>query len=99
MNCWHCGTAIEVCERVGFRDSCPGCDRPVHICRNCDFFDPAYHNQCRETAAELVADKDRGNFCEYFVPAGAAKTGRHAQSSAAGPGARDKLDALFRKKQ
>ena len=40
----------------------------MHCCRNCRFYDPAYHNQCREPQAERQVDKERGNFCEYFDP-------------------------------
>jgi hypothetical protein len=100
MNCWHCGATVEIKERVGFRECCPGCDRALHVCLNCGFYDPTYHNQCREPIAELVADKERANFCEYFVPAGA---GRPAERSRAVPrsspgGARDRLEDLFKKK-
>jgi len=97
MTCWHCGRAIEVIERVGFRDTCPGCDRAQHACRNCRFFDPAYNNSCREPMASRVADKERFNFCEYFAAAVALDS---ANSKAAGakPDAKGKLEALFRKK-
>ncbi|HVC43856.1 MAG TPA: hypothetical protein VND20_03495 [Candidatus Binataceae bacterium] len=94
MNCFHCGRAAVIQERVGFRDHCPGCDRPLHACRNCGFFDPSYNNQCRENQAELVADKQRPNFCEYFIPA--KSTAPRAAQPAANP--RAPLDALFRKK-
>jgi hypothetical protein len=94
MNCFHCGREIETRERVGFRDSCLACDRPLHVCLNCGFYDAAYNNQCRETQAERVVDKDRANFCDYFVPrrAGAPKV------TSPGESARAKLDSLFRKK-
>ena len=95
MTCFFCGRQIDTRERVGFRDSCPGCDRPLHACRNCNFYDLKYHNECRETQAERVVDKDRANFCEYFTPsmgrAGAA--GVSAKSAAA-----SKLEELFKKK-
>jgi hypothetical protein len=93
MNCWKCGSGIETKERVGFREHCPACDRPLHVCLNCDFHDPAYNNQCRETEAARVVDKDRANFCEFFAPrkAGSGKI------PAAG-NARVQLDSLFRKK-
>ena len=55
MKCWHCARAIEVVagkDRVGFRDDCPGCDRALHVCLNCDLYDPAYNNSCREPMAE-----------------------------------------------
>ena len=95
MNCWHCGREIDTRERVGFRDSCPGCDRPLHACRNCEFYDPAYHNQCREPAAEPVVDKDRANFCEYFAP---SRGGRSAAAGVAKTAVESKLETLFRKK-
>ena len=94
MNCWHCGREIDTRERVGFRAECPGCDRPLHVCRNCEFYDPTCHNECRETQAERVVDKDRANFCEYFAPAGANR----AASRGTGSPARSQLDALFKKK-
>ena len=98
MNCFHCGREIAsestAKDRIGFRDECPQCDRPLHVCLNCGFYDPAYNNQCRETQAERVVDKNRFNFCEYFRPAasGAAKPASPAADG------RAKLDALFRKK-
>ena len=94
MKCFHCGRQLELQERVGFRDACPGCDRPLHACLNCAFHDPAYNNQCREPQAERVVDKDRFNFCEYFRPRG-AETARRPLSPAAG--SRAKLEELFRK--
>ena len=95
MNCFFCGREIETRERVGFRDTCPGCDRPLHACRNCDFYDRAYHNECRETQADRVVDKERANFCEYFTPSQrrAAAAGPQTKSAAAG-----KLEDLFKKK-
>jgi hypothetical protein len=94
MNCWHCGTEIDARERIGFRAQCPSCDRDLHVCRNCEFYDPSYNNQCRETSAERVVEKERFNFCEYFSPSHASTR----KAPAATVSARDKLDALFRKK-
>lgn len=94
MNCWHCGRAVEVTERVGFRDECPGCDRPLHVCRNCGFYDPSYNNACREPMAERVVDKERFNFCEYFAPGDRKQAGARTQSTA-----QAKLEDLFKKKK
>jgi hypothetical protein len=95
MNCWRCATAIDTTERVGFRDECPSCENPLHVCHNCRHYDPSYNNQCREPMAERVVDKDRANFCEYFAPATAA---RRAGAAASPSEARAKLDSMFRKK-
>jgi hypothetical protein len=96
MNCWHCGQEIALVERVGLRDYCPGCDRALHACRNCDFYDPTYNNQCREPMAERVVDKERANFCEYFAPAirARAPAPREAKTDP-----RTRLDELFKKKR
>ena len=96
MNCWKCGKTIDFKERIGFHAHCEQCGRPLHVCRNCSFYDSAYNNQCRETMAERVVDKERENFCDYFASA--------AQSTSAPPGqsperaARERLEALFKKK-
>jgi len=79
---------------MGFREVCPGCNRSLHVCLNCDFYDPTLNNQCREPQSERVVDKDRANFCEYFFPRKATKSKRLPP----GTDARAKLDALFKKK-
>jgi hypothetical protein len=94
MKCWNCSTEIGTKERIGFRDHCPACDRALHSCRNCDFYDPSFNNQCREPMTERVVDKERQNFCEYFTPRKAAAAARPPVASAA----RDKLEALFKRK-
>jgi hypothetical protein len=96
MNCHFCGREIETRERIGFRQSCPGCDRPLHVCRNCGFYDPAYNNQCRETQAERVVDKERANFCEYFTPSTRPPSAAAGQAKSA---AAAKLEELFRKRK
>lgn len=91
MNCFSCGTLIE--QFTGFRDSCPKCSRDTHVCLNCRFYDPQAHRQCRETDVELVVDKEKRNFCEYFKL-------RDQSSSVKSPtlSAREQAEALFKKK-
>jgi hypothetical protein len=91
MDCWKCGAAVDTRERVGFRDYCARCEWPLHACRNCEFYDPAYNNQCRETMAERVVDKERGNFCDFFT------SSVKPRAAKAAPSPRDRLDALFKK--
>ncbi|MGH7821746.1 MAG: hypothetical protein ACREQ9_18440 [Candidatus Binatia bacterium] len=91
--CYRCGTATAL-ERVGVREVCETCSAYLHCCRNCDHYLPGAHNDCREPNAELVADKESGNFCDFFRFV--------AERKAAGGGkaddARRRLDALFGKK-
>ncbi len=70
FSCWKCGEVIELppAGRVLSRDTCPKCDYDLRACRNCRFRDPAKHNQCAETQAEWVRDKEASNYCDYFSP-------------------------------
>lgn len=71
MVCWKCGAAIEEisgARKVLRTDTCPKCESDLHACKNCQFYDRQYHNECRETQAEWVSDKERANYCDYFAP-------------------------------
>ena len=67
--CQACGHEFEAGDIIGRRDDCPKCGADLHACRQCRFYSPGAHNDCRETQAELVADKERSNFCDYYQPA------------------------------
>jgi hypothetical protein len=94
QRCYRCDRDQGVIERVGRRDTCPACKADLHCCYNCEFYDPSFHNQCRESQAERQVDKERSNFCDYFQF-------RHRAAGEKPPGgaekARTALDTLFRK--
>ncbi|MGE3760410.1 MAG: hypothetical protein AB7H97_21780 [Pseudobdellovibrionaceae bacterium] len=63
------------------------------MCRNCKFYDPKVYNECQETQAEIVQEKNRSNRCEYF----------QASDRAGGGGSKKEdllkaAEALFKKK-
>jgi hypothetical protein len=89
--CHRCGTDVAR-DTVGVRDVCDRCHAYLHCCLNCDFYEPGAHNDCREPNTEVVADKEDGNFCDYFHLAAVSRAPR----SQAGD-ARAKLEELFRK--
>ncbi len=91
--CHRCGRAREGSGPVGRTETCDGCGADLHVCRNCDFFDPAAYNECRESRAERVLEKDRANFCDWFRGKQAAREKGTADQDTA----RKKLDSLFRK--
>ena len=94
--CYRCGKEVEIERTVGRTEPCPHCDADLHCCLNCKFYDKTAHNECREPQAEPVADKEKGNFCDYFVFKDSA--GTKPQSGPA-VSAREKFDQLFKKKQ
>ncbi len=93
MQCYRCGTPFDG-DPVPVRGVCPRCSAFLHCCRDCDFYAPGLANECRAPRAERVADKEEGNFCDWFRP----RTGPHPGADASVIGARAALDALFKKK-
>jgi len=91
--CFFCGAEIEILDRkVGRQEECPSCRRDLHACLQCRFYDRSYHNQCRENQAQIVSDKERSNFCEFF------EFGRDAQGEKkAVEDSKKKLEDLFKK--
>jgi hypothetical protein len=93
--CHACGGALEEMERVGRTEICPHCRSDLHCCLNCELYDEYAQNQCRESSAEWVSDREKNNYCEYFCfrkSSGPANRLRGQQE------ARAKLEALFKKK-
>lgn len=75
--CFHCQKNVPLNAHaaggVGRRDECPHCRYDLHVCKNCQHYDSKVYNECRETSAEVVRDKEKANFCDYFAPGGAQK--------------------------
>lgn len=92
--CHACKKELTVGREIGRKDVCASCGADIRCCLNCSFYDPAVSKQCREPAAELVKEKARANFCDYFSlsPKGNA-AGRGGGQAAA----RKALDDLFKK--
>ena len=95
MHCFTCNAAVELGpgDRIGFQDSCEGCGTDLHVCRNCAHHDPSAYNECRESSAEWVSDRERANRCDYFTPGGQEGGGITEQRGQS----RSQLDALFKK--
>ncbi|MFH1092035.1 MAG: hypothetical protein V1742_10755, partial [Pseudomonadota bacterium] len=59
--CFFCQKELTLEGRVSFKELCPQCGMDVHVCRNCDLFDPGRSNNCREPMAEKVRDVEVRN--------------------------------------
>lgn len=66
--CFHCHKANPILGQVGRKDECFSCHSDLHCCKNCHFYDPKAYNECREPQADVVKEKERSNFCDYFQP-------------------------------
>lgn len=91
--CFSCGTQNPLLGNVGFRDECFKCHSDLHVCKCCLNYDPKVYNECREPQADIVKDRERANFCDYYRPSD--------QKNGGGASASDLLsaaEALFKKK-
>ena len=64
--CWKCSLPIDGTKEIFRSSTCPECGADLHSCRNCKFYEVGAHYDCHETIDELVTDKERSNFCDYF---------------------------------
>jgi polyferredoxin len=94
--CFSCGVEIITAQAPGRREECHKCGADLHVCRNCMFYDRTAYNECRESAAEVVKEKDRSNFCDFFSPR-VAVSGLKTEAEKAQE-IRAKAEALFKKK-
>lgn len=91
--CFFCGAEVEIIDRkVGRLDECEHCRRDLHACLQCRLYDRSFHNQCRESQAQYVADKERSNFCEFFAFGRDAEGERKTVDDV-----KKKLEELFRR--
>ena len=90
MICWKCKKEISL-EKIARSDECPLCHADLHVCRMCDFYESGAHNDCRESSADMVTDKERSNFCDYFRANKKITAGGDSKAAAA----RDAFNALF----
>ncbi len=68
MICHSCGSNRKMEGKVRRAEVCSACDADMHCCLNCENFDEAAHNKCREPQTDWVPDREKANFCDYFLP-------------------------------
>ncbi len=89
--CFSCKKINAGLLAIGRKDECQFCKADLHVCKNCDLYDPKVYNECEEPQADVQRDRERSNFCDYYRPKGSG----HLESE------KDKLkaaaDALFKK--
>lgn len=94
VGCFSCGKMLQYSDSPGFRESCPHCHADVHSCKNCLFYDSKVYNECREPAAEVVREKERANFCEFYQ----VRTGSVDAQNKKAADLKAAAEALFKKK-
>lgn len=93
FKCYNCQKNIPVfgAFKVARTEDCPYCSKSLHCCKMCKFYDPKVYNECLESNAERIVDKEKANFCDYFVLSGSGLTGPSKEELI------NSADALFKK--
>ena len=94
--CWKC-KKNTVTTSIYRNSECPVCNTDLHSCLNCKFYDESSQYECKETSDELVKDKERRNFCDYFVEKQYDSNSDNSSKSVydAKKSARDAFNSLF----
>ncbi len=92
MRCAFCKNDLSLEGAVSRTDTCPHCGRYLRCCKQCRFYDPRAYNECKEVMAERIVDKERSNFCDFFV-----FRGQENQHEKQVEEAKRRLEALFKK--
>ena len=91
--CYRCGESLAALSLpFSRRDQCSSCSADLHVCKMCRFFDASVSRQCREDGADDVTEKERPNFCDWYVP---TEKAFDPDRKSVTDNAREALDALF----
>ncbi|MGI4991397.1 hypothetical protein ACRXCV_02135 [Halobacteriovorax sp. GFR7] len=77
ITCHACHKALDLQpgQKISLKEECPYCYASVHCCKMCKFYDITAYNECRESSADRIVEKEKANFCDYFVLKGGGNGG------------------------
>ena len=92
--CFKCGKPLpfESATKIVRSEECISCRASLRCCRMCKFYDPKAYNECKEPVAERILEKEKANFCEFFVLSGPNLDGQKEQTKILSA-----AEALFKK--
>lgn len=90
--CTFCQKEI-LTPKPGRLETCLFCQGDLHCCLQCHFYDSQSYNECSEPQAERVLEKEKANFCDYFVFDPQTRIKKESADNS-----KEKLEALFKKK-
>ncbi len=67
IQCWKCGTNLRNLLLPFSRyEECSTCKADLHVCISCKHYSRSASDGCTENRADLVLDKEKANFCDFF---------------------------------
>lgn len=81
--CWKCGKPLDLPDGpVPMRATCDHCGSWLHCCLNCQNYRKGSPNDCLIPDIDLVADKEKMNYCDYFKILGRKHPGGDPEAAA-----------------
>ena len=76
VTCYKCSASLmfEANSKVSRNEECPKCYANIHSCKMCAFYDKSAYNDCKETMANRIVDKEMANFCDFYKLSGVNNT-------------------------
>ncbi len=67
--CFSCKkiTGLHFDSKISRSEECPFCYASLHSCLMCNFYDKTAYNECHESEARRILEKDKSNFCDFFI--------------------------------
>lgn len=68
IKCYKCHAALDIDTRnsVARSEECPKCFASIRCCKMCELFDTTAYNECRESSADRIIEKEKANFCDHY---------------------------------
>ena len=91
ISCFNCHKELDLSTgtRIMRNEECPSCYASLHSCKMCEFYDRTAYNECREPSADRIVEKDKANFCDYFILSSGGSGSNSDEAKSA-------VDALFK---
>tara|TARA_Y100000590_G_scaffold469529_1_gene658039 strand:- start:503082 stop:503381 length:300 start_codon:yes stop_codon:yes gene_type:complete len=72
LKCFSCHKDLDLASgaKIMRNEECSHCYASLHSCKMCQFYDQSAYNECREPSADRIVEKDKANFCDYFILSG-----------------------------
>jgi hypothetical protein len=77
LSCYSCHKALDLApaQKIIKNEECPHCYASLHCCNMCKFHEKTAYNECREPNAERIVEKEKANYCDFFVLTGGGDPG------------------------
>jgi len=68
IKCYFCQTTLQfnANQNIPRQEACVKCSKDLHVCKMCLHYDTKSYNECRESSADRIVDKEKFNYCDFF---------------------------------